>query len=272
MKRQSLLVHLRKEFPDFSKEELYAFILCGDVTVDGERIRDPRHPVSTGATVQFAAASRFVSRGGEKLEHVIRLWNVPVRGKVFADAGSSTGGFTDCLLQHGAEMVHCVDVGYNQLDYRLRNDARVVIHEKTNIMELAPADFAPRADAAVADLSFRSLSGAAAHIVSLTREGWLIALAKPQFEIENPPPEFGGVLRDQNEVESVLVRLVEKLISEGLRLRAIQPSPIRGRKGNQEFLLWLERDSATGGNEQGTWSVVHAAIDAAVEASGIGRD
>jgi len=244
VKARTLLTVLRARFPEYTSDELFAFVACGDVTVEGECVRDSTRTVTADADVRIQEKRGFVSRGGEKLDHALRLWKLPVAGKIMIDAGASTGGFTDCLLRHGAGGVHSVDVGYNQLDYRLRTDARVHSHERANIMSMELSDFDPPADAAVADLSFRSLLRAARHIVDLTAEGWLVALAKPQFEVRQPGAEFDGVLRDPAVVQSVLVDLLEELAGEGLAVRGVTSSPIRGRKGNREFLLWLVRSDS----------------------------
>src|SRR6056297_599517 len=193
MKKISLIELIKKKYPSIPEKESFARILCGEVFVKGERVRDPHRRLDEGAEPQFLS-KKYVSRGGIKLESVLQRWKIEVRDKIFIDAGSSTGGFTDCLLQNGARMVHSVDVGYNQLDYRLRTDARVKVYERTNIMAVGELDPIPHA--AVADLSFRKIGGAAGHLLDLVREGWLIALVKPQFEIKaEMDPEFSGVVR-----------------------------------------------------------------------------
>ncbi|NCB01331.1 MAG: TlyA family RNA methyltransferase, partial [Spirochaetia bacterium] len=179
----------------------------------------------------------YVSRGGLKLEHALHTWNIDVKDLDFVDAGSSTGGFSDCLLQHGAHKVHAVDVGYNQLDYRLRVDPRIIVHEKTNIMHLARTDI--EVDAAVADLSFRSITKAASHILSLTRQSWMISLIKPQFEIEGAREDFTGVIDDPFLLINTLINVYNSLTDEQVGIKAIIESPIQGRKGNREFLAWL---------------------------------
>ena len=241
MKKISLLQLLKTRFPDVPHKELYARILCGEVAVDGEHHRNPQTQVPVEAELEFEQR-KFVSRGGLKLDAAIRKWRLPVEGRVFLDAGASTGGFTDCLLQHGAGMVHAVDVGYNQLDYSLRTDARVRVAERTNIMHVESLD--PLPEAAVADLSFRSLRGAAAHIIGLTGEKWMVGLLKPQFELEGitKPAEaaddFNGVVRVEQTMH-IIEKVVSFLKEEGLRVEAITESPIAGRKGNREFLLLL---------------------------------
>jgi 23S rRNA (cytidine1920-2'-O)/16S rRNA (cytidine1409-2'-O)-methyltransferase len=199
--------------------------------------------VDEGAAISLSDQRRFVSRAGLKLEHAVALWGLPVAGRTFVDAGCSTGGFTDCLLQNGALRVYAVDVGRNQLDYRLRRDGRVVVREGTNVLSLSHADFDRRPDAAVADLSFRSLRSAAAHLLSLVSGGWIVALAKPQFEWRTPRGEFDGVVRDRRVVADVLVALVRDLWSEGAFLERAAPAPIRGRRGNVEVLLDLRSEA-----------------------------
>ncbi len=246
MKKRPLLGLLQERYNDYTKDELYALVLCGNVVVDGERNRDPRRTVAEDASIELFGGGRYVSRGGDKLARAIELWKIPVSGRCFVDAGASTGGFTDCLLQNGAAAVHAVDVGYNQLDFRIRSDRRVIVHERTNIMAVGPGDLLPPPDAAVADLSFRSLSGAASHLIGLTREGWAVALAKPQFETRGEIPDFSGVIEDENIIAGVLDSLWSELESEGVRVNAITASPVRGRKGNREFLLWIEGGAESG--------------------------
>ncbi len=246
MARIRLLDRLCELYPESDREELLALVLCGDVSVEEERVRDPRALVVRDARISIATDEsgppRYVGRGGLKLDHAIREWHLPVSGKVFLDAGASTGGFTDCLLAHGARHVHAVDVGYNQLDYRLRRDERVEAHERTNIMHVSSLD--PPADAAVADLSFRSIRGAARHLVELARERWAVVLVKPQFEWDAPPDSFDGTV-PHAELTPIVRLTLEALVDEGAFPAALLESPIRGRKGNREFLV-LVRGEATG--------------------------
>lgn len=154
------------------------------------------------------------------------------------DAGASTGGFTDCLLQRGASLVHSVDVGYNQLDWRLRVDRRVRVHEKQNIMLLSELD--PPCDGAVCDLSFRSIGGAASHILDLCSGGWLVSLVKPQFELPKGQAGFTGVVEDPALLQSVMHTVYRFLGDEGVGVHALARSPITGHKGNIEFLALLK--------------------------------
>ena len=233
MARVRLLDRLCERYPDRDREQLFALVLCGDVSVNGECLRDPASTVRPDAEIRIRER-RYVGRGGYKLEHAIARWEISVSGRVVLDAGASTGGFTDCLLQNGARLVHAVDVGWNQLDYRLRNDSRVRVHERTNIMHLGNLD--PPAQGAVADLSFRSLTGAAARIFELSGRSWAVLLIKPQFEWRDPPESFTGTVPDSS-LPTILVDTLTTLRDEGLPLTAIDESPLRGRRGNREFLL-----------------------------------
>ena len=237
MRKVRFLEFLVNSHPEIDHKELYARILCGEVIVGGETVKDPNRMVDPRQPVRFIGKS-FASRGGEKLNAALDAWNLHVEGKIFVDAGSSTGGFTDCLLRRGAKCVHAVDVGYNQLAYGLRSDRRVISHERVNIMEVEFLDPAP--DAAVADLSFRSLRGAAKHILSLTTERWMVALVKPQFEWRVPDSSFTGVVEDPSHVRVILDDLIDDLRREAVRAELIIESPIRGRKGNREFLCLLK--------------------------------
>jgi 23S rRNA (cytidine1920-2'-O)/16S rRNA (cytidine1409-2'-O)-methyltransferase len=249
---QSLLRTLCDRFPDITEKELFARIVCGEIVVDQETIRDPKRPVQPDAQVQWRSR-RFVSRGGEKLQAALSIWSVPVHDLVFIDAGASTGGFTDCLLQSGARLVHAVDVGYNQLDYRLRRDPRVVVHERTNLMAVHNLD--PKPDAGVADLSFRSLRKAAAHLLELTIRRWAVVLVKPQFEVAASTDAghrygtergravndlgFDGVVRDRAVLLESLLSVRDQLQTENVAVVRTLASPRPGRRGNREFLFLI---------------------------------
>jgi len=234
-KTVALLDLLVSLYPEVDRERLFSRVLCGDVLVDSSVLRDPKVKVPVDAEVVLST-KRFVGRGGFKLDPVLEAWKLPVSGKIFLDAGCSTGGFTDALLQRGATLVHAVDVGAAQLDWKLRADSRVMVREGTNVMALA--DLQPRPHAAVADLSFRSLRGAASHVLSLTIEGWMVALIKPQFEWVDPPENFQGVVPDEKWA-AILERLEADLRIEGVLMTNLAPSSVRGRKGNQEYLARL---------------------------------
>jgi len=236
-----LIQLLTSRYPEMTERELRAAILRGHVSVAEQVVTKPGTPVSAEATVRVRPAPAYVSRGGEKLAAALDAWGVDCTGSAWIDAGCSTGGFTDCLLQHGAPLVYSVDVGEGQLDWRLRTDARVKTMERTNIMSLARSDFDPLPGRAVADLSFRSLQGAARHILGLTTEGWGIFLVKPQLELRQRPLEgFRGVVRDPGLAREVVRDLVQRLAAESVAVRKGIPSPITGRRGNREFLLLLD--------------------------------
>ncbi len=239
MARPTLIELLMARFPNRSEKELRAAVAGGDILADGRAGLKPGTRVSPEAEITIRSAPRFVSRGGEKLSHALSQWAWDVRGKVFLDAGCSTGGFTDCLLQAGASLVYSVDVGYNQLDWKLRRDPRVVALERTNIMKIQPGRLSPPPHAAVADLSFRSLRGAAAHVLALTREERGIFLVKPQFEWRTPPGGFRGVVSAPEDLRRILLGLVEDLAREGVSVQRFCESPVRGRRGNREFLFAL---------------------------------
>lgn len=244
MKKKIPLIDLLKtQYPAIPEKEAFARIMCGEVFIEGERVREPGRSFHPEVCIELKSR-KFVSRGGNKLEPVLEAWKVDVKNKVFVDAGSSTGGFTDCLLKRGALAVHAVDVGYNQLDYRLRTDRRVKVHERTNIMSVG--ELVPAPHAAVADLSFRKIRGAARYILDLVSEKWLIALVKPQFEIlPGMDDSFTGVVESPVLQERILQKVAESLISEGIRIKGILPSPISGRKGNREFFFYLAGEIET---------------------------
>ena len=241
-KKQRLIDILAESYPDISRKELYASVMCGEFRVDGHTVKDPLQVFPPGSAI-IRRPGEFVSRGGLKLDHALSAWGIDVTGSTFLDAGCSTGGFTHCLLLHGAGTVHAVDVGYNQLDWKLRSDRRVIVHERVNIMDLTSLEPVP--DAAVADLSFRSLRRAVAHIFSLTAGRWCIALIKPQFELGYTEESFDGVLRDKTRLAAVVSDLLSDLRTEGVYGERLLRSPIRGSKGNIEFLV-LFRDHETG--------------------------
>jgi len=244
---------LRRAYPDFSSDAILSLVLSGCVRVDGETVRDPRQLVNSGATLEIEEGRTTVSRGIEKLLPILRAWRIEAEGKVFLDVGCANGGFTQALLTHGARLVHAVDVGYNLLDYRLRQDERVRVHERTNIMTSEPTLFSPPAQSAVVDLSFRSLVGACSHILELVSEGGMICLVKPQFEWRHPSPDFEGVIRDEKILREVLTDVVERLRREACFVHRMAPSPLRGRKGNREFFFLVDRRPGASRGKTSAW-------------------
>ena len=213
--------------------------------MNGERVRDPQRPIAVGAAVERTREPPLASRAGYKLQHALIRFGVSVADKVLLDAGSATGGFTDCLLRHGARHVHCVDVAHGALTYRLRRDPRTSVHERTNVMHLSGDSLQPPPDGAVCDLSFRSLRGAAARLLGLTGESWLVALIKPQFELAAAPAarasgtRFDGRVIGPDAITAVVTALVRDLAAEAVVVRGCTPAPVRGRRGNREVLALL---------------------------------
>ena len=242
MRKTTLLQHLSDRFPNQSKDSLYARVLCGEVMVNREKIRDPKYLIDADAAISFISR-RFVSRGGVKLEHALRETGLSVKGKVIVDAGASTGGFTDCLLQMGASHVHAIDVGQNQIAYSLRLDKRVSVYEKTNIMDIA--DLSPAPEIGTADISFRTIRGVAKRLLSITIERTALVLVKPQFEQRRNKPGFRGVVNDRQELQATLNRVLMDLAADGSYTRAIVASPVTGRKGNREFFFLLSSEPTT---------------------------
>lgn len=225
------------------RDEAGRLILAGLVRVDGCLVDKPAKLVSVDADVQLLSPpSQYVSRGGDKLSPALDHFEVNVRGRIAFDVGCSTGGFTDCLLQRGAKLVYAVDVGYGQFDWRLRQDSRVVLLERTNIRYLAPSAVAHPIEVAVVDVSFISLSIVLPCVTRfLATPATVIALVKPQFEVGKGRVGRGGVVRDdalRSEVKEKMVALAEDL---ELSVMGSMDSPVHGRKGNREILMCFYR-------------------------------
>ncbi|MBO4393834.1 MAG: TlyA family RNA methyltransferase [Spirochaetales bacterium] len=243
MAKLSVIQLLRLKDESLTKDSASALVSCRNVYVDGELCTDPKQMFDKGATVEVIFP-KYVSRGGFKLEKALSVFNLDVTGLVMLDAGSSTGGFTDCLIQNGAKAVHSVDVGFNLLDFKLRSDNRVIVHEKQNIMTLQKEDLDPAPQAAVADLSFRSINGAASHVLDLVGGTWMIALIKPQFEVPKWQENFFGVVEDPALMRQTLENVHESLEKDGVGIYDATVSPIKGHKGNTEFLALLKPGKA----------------------------
>jgi 23S rRNA (cytidine1920-2'-O)/16S rRNA (cytidine1409-2'-O)-methyltransferase len=223
----------------------------GLVEVDGIAEPKPATMVDAAAVVRLAAdPARFVSRGGLKLEAALDTFAVEVEGRRAVDVGASTGGFTDCLLQGGAVGVVAVDVGYGQIDWKLRTDARVEVVERTNIRYADPVAVGAPFDLVVADLSFISLATVADQLRELggPDADWVL-LVKPQFEAGRDQVGKGGVIRDPEVQAGAVVAAVAALDASGLGVRGAVASPVKGAKGNREFLVWARREPRTLGDE-----------------------
>ena len=227
-----------------SRQRAQALILAGRVFVNGMKSEKPGRDVSIDSLIEVKEDLPYVSRGGVKLQASLDSFKVEVKGLNILDAGASTGGFTDCLLKYGAEKVLAVDVGYGQFAWKLRTDPRVTLIERTNIRyfdkSLAPFPL----HAAVADLSFISLKLVLEKLRDLiVLGGWVIALVKPQFEVGREGVEKGGVVRSRPRMISAVESVKNYAASIGLEPLGLIESPIKGPKGNTEFLLHLIRQT-----------------------------
>jgi 23S rRNA (cytidine1920-2'-O)/16S rRNA (cytidine1409-2'-O)-methyltransferase len=220
-----------------SRNKAQRLIQAGEVRVDGQLAHKPSTQVSDDATITLEAKPPFVSRGGKKLDAALDRFAIDVTGAVAADVGASTGGFTDCLLQRGAQRVYAIDVGYGQLHWKLRNDPRVVVIERTNARYLKRLPEA--VNLVTVDVSFISLNLILPRAVSwLTPAGQVVALIKPQFEAGPQHVEKGGVVRDPKVHRRVLEDTLDTAAELDLGLHGLMPSPLRGPAGNVEFLAW----------------------------------
>lgn len=225
-----------------SREQARALIMTGDVSVSGQTEMRVSVLVPNDARIEAAAGARFVSRGGEKLEHALANFGIDVEGRVALDVGASTGGFTDCLLQREASRVFAVDVGHGQLSARLREDPRVTVMERTNARDLPALDERP--SVAVVDVSFISLTLVLENVTqALLPEADIVALVKPQFEAGREQVDRRGVVRDPLVHAQVIGRVAWWVVNHGLRVRGICASPLLGPAGNREFFLWLRRSA-----------------------------
>jgi len=231
-----------------TREKAKRSVLAGQVRVNGHPARKPSDPVAAADEITLTAPEKFVSRGGHKLEHALNHFGLDVSGMTAADLGSSTGGFTDCLLQHGAARVYAVDVGHGQLAWKLRQDARVIVMEGVNARELKPEKMPPGfspVDLVVVDCSFISLRKILPAADTLLRPGGrIVALVKPQFEAGKAEADRGaGVIRDPGVHQRVLAELEEFVHkSTALVWRSVTPSPLTGPAGNIEFLALIEKN------------------------------
>ena len=225
-----------------SREKAKALIMAGSVFVNGEKQTKPGATVAADAVVEVRGAKLpYVSRGGLKLEKALNVFGVDPKDCVCVDCGASTGGFTDCLLQRGAKRVYAVDVGYGQLAWSLRSDARVTVMERTNARNLTPDMFPEQMDMAVMDMSFISLRLVLPAVRSLlTENGQVICLVKPQFEAGRDKVGKKGVVRDPEVHREVLEDFVAAAGGLGFAVAGLDYSPVRGPEGNIEYLAWLK--------------------------------
>jgi 23S rRNA (cytidine1920-2'-O)/16S rRNA (cytidine1409-2'-O)-methyltransferase len=225
-----------------SRERAQALLLAGNVRVNGKRMDKPGTRLATDAQIEIAGeAQRYSSRGGLKLEGALEDFGVAAQGKTCLDVGSSTGGFTDCLLQHGARRVYAVDVTINQLDWKLQKDPRVVTIEQ-NARYLKPEDVSEQVDLVTTDVSFISLTKVLSAIAPLAKAGGdLLVLVKPQFELEKQQVGKGGIVHDASLHEKAIANVTAAAAAQGLEIIGVRASRMTGTEGNQEFFLHARR-------------------------------
>jgi 23S rRNA (cytidine1920-2'-O)/16S rRNA (cytidine1409-2'-O)-methyltransferase len=229
-----------------SRARAQAMIIAGQVLVAEQRVDKPGQMIDAGAEIRIKGETlRYASRGGLKLEAALRQFNINPEGMACLDVGASTGGFTDCLLQHGAALVCAVDVGHNQLAWRIRQDTRVKVFEGVNARSLAPEQFRTTFDLATVDVSFISLTKVLPSVRDCLKDGaGAVALIKPQFEVGKGEVGRGGIVTDPAKHRRVLADTAGAAASFGLRPVALIESPILGAEGNREFLIHLTKAAA----------------------------
>jgi len=221
-----------------SREKAQALVLAGEVLVNGVKAQKAGQNVPPEAEIQVLRPPPYVSRGGLKLEAALDHFHIAVAGRVCLDVGASTGGFTDCLLQRGADKVHIVDVGSGQLDWKLRGDPRVILHERLNARYLRPEDIADRIDLLVCDVSFISVTLILPALPPLLQpDAEMVILIKPQFEVGRDQIGKGGIVRDP-ELHTAACDRIEMAVRRMNYKTDIIESPILGAEGNKEFLLY----------------------------------
>jgi 23S rRNA (cytidine1920-2'-O)/16S rRNA (cytidine1409-2'-O)-methyltransferase len=241
MARERLDLALVKQGLAPSREQAKRLIMAGEVSVTGRRVTQPGWLLKESDQIVVRTPPKFVSRGGLKLEGALEHFGIDVTGMTALDAGASTGGFTDCLLQRGAVKVFAFDVGTNQLVWKLRSDPRVVSREQFNLRYMVPEDLGQLVDVVVADLSFISLTLVLPAILKALRPGGhAVVLIKPQFELSREEVGKGGIIREP-ELHAKACQRIEDFVrsQEGLYWRGVTDSPIQGTDGNREFLAWI---------------------------------
>lgn len=242
-KKERLDVLLVKRAIAESREKAKAVIMTGNVFVDGQREDKAGSTFPEDAQIEVKGTPmKYVSRGGYKLEKAVDLWQVPLEGKICMDVGSSTGGFTDCMLQNGASRVYAIDVGTNQLAWKLRQDDRVISMEKTNIRYVLPENIGEKIAFSSIDVAFISLTKVLLPVRNLLETGGrVVCLVKPQFEAGREKVGKKGVVRDKKVHLEVIGKIMEYAVQIGFSILALDFSPIKGPEGNIEYLLYIEK-------------------------------
>lgn len=242
MKERLDRILLSREITD-SREKAKALIMAGDILVDGIPVTKPGMLVDTNAVIELRGGIPFVSRGGMKLDAALSHFRIDIEGMIAMDVGSSTGGFTDCMLKRGAKKVYCIDVGYGQMAWPLRMDQRIILLERTNIRYLERERIPDIVDFATIDVSFISLKKVIPRVREFIRKGGeILALVKPQFEVGKGKVGKGGIIRDEDAREAAVRSVREYAEGIGLKTIGVFQSPIKGHKGNIEYFLYLKND------------------------------
>ena len=262
MKKERLDVLLVNRGFFQSREKAKSSIMAGVVFVNDKKEDKPGVKVDVDSIITIKEnVHPYVSRGGLKLEKAIRVFNIDLKDKTAIDVGASTGGFTDCMLKNGAKKVFAVDVGYVQLAWELRNDERVVCMERTNIRYVKPEDIGILADFSSIDVSFISLKKVIPVVINLLKDdGELLCLIKPQFEAGREKVGKHGVVRDKKVHEEVVKDIITFSLKEGLKIRGLDFSPIKGPEGNIEYLVYLSKKEGST-SEGELFELVNKVID-----------
>jgi len=243
-KRLDIIVHERN--PQYSRRQIQSWIMQGKVTVDDKVVTKAGAQTAEDAQIDLTIEEpKYVGRAGFKLEKALDHFDVDVHGLIALDAGISTGGFTDCLLQRGAQKVFGIDVGYGQIHEKIRNDERVDLRERTNLRNVRSADIGQKVDLITLDLSFISLLKVMDAVVDLLKQdGQLITLIKPQFEAGKGEVGRGGIITDPEIHKKVIERVKRGIEDYGFYCIGVIESPILGAEGNKEFLAYFKRKSS----------------------------
>lgn len=228
-----------------TRQRALSLIMEGKVIVNGIVVTKPGTLIKEDSTVEIKEEEiPYVSRGGLKLEAAIKYFKVSVKDKIAMDVGSSTGGFTDCLLKNGAKKVYSIDVGYGQLDWKLRQDSRVILLERTNIRYLEREKIPEEIDIATVDVSFISLLKVIPKVLEFLKTGGeILALIKPQFEVGKKEVGKGGIVKDEKKRIEAVNRIKDGLEALGLKIIGIMESPIPGQKGNIEYFIYVTKNN-----------------------------
>ena len=241
--RLDILLVEKGIFP--TREKAKSAIMAGEVLVEGERVNKSRQRIKAESNISvIKKETAYISRGGEKLEKAIKVFNINVKGKRVIDVGASTGGFTDCLLKFGAKKVYCIDVGYGQLAWKLQKDKRVVVIDRTNIRYLTADKFDDLFELATIDVSFISLDKVLPAVYNLLKEkGEVVALIKPQFEAGREFIQKGGLVKKAEVHQMVIERVGEKAQKIGFGIQGLTFSPLKKASGNIEYFIYLIKNS-----------------------------